>query len=484
MIHLPSIQRALGILLMLFSIVMLVPLPVDLWYDEHSSRPFILSFAVILSIGLLLWFPNRNSRGETHLKEAFLMVVLAWVVLGIIAAMPFYLSTHPKMTLHDAVFEAISGLTTTGASVIPELDTIPHAILFYRQFLQWIGGIGIIVIAIIIAPMLGVGSMQLYRTEMLSSARKTKPLPRVSEISRMLGYIYLSLTASCALAYWLAGMSLFDALCHSFSTIAIGGFSTHNENFGYFSDNPAILIITIIFMLIAGANFSLHFLAWHRRSLTAYWRDTEFKVFLSVVLIVAMLTASFLYTTHSDAPQRSILIGIFSAVSFATTTGYTAAPHYMWMGFIPLLLLFASSIGGCSGSTGGGMKVIRFWLLLRQGIREMKQLIHPSACVLLKIDDMALSNRVIQAVWGFFSAYIGSIIVILLLLMSTGLDQETAFSATMATINNLGPGLGDVGEHYATLGNANKWILCFAMILGRLEIFALLILFTPMFWRK
>lgn len=484
MIHLPSIQRALGILLMLFSIVMLVPLAVDAWYNEHSSRPFILSFAIILSAGFLLWFPNRNSRGETRLKEAFLMVVLAWVVLGMVGALPFYLSDNPQMTLHNAVFESISGLTTTGASVLPALDTVPHAILFYRQFLQWLGGIGIIVIAITIAPMLGVGSMQLYRTEMLSSARKTKPLPRVSEISKVLGYIYLSLTALCAVAYWLAGMSKFDALCHSFSTIAIGGFSTRSENFEYFSNNSAVLIIAIIFMLIAGLNFSLHFLAWHRRSLVNYWRDTEFKVFLSVILIVAILTVSFLYIAHSETPKDSILIGTFSAVSFATTTGYTVAPHYMWIGFIPLLLLFASSIGGCSGSTGGGMKVIRFWLLLRQGIREMKQLVHPSACVLIKIDDMALSDRVIQSVWGFFSAYIGSIIVILLLLMATGLDQETAFSATMATINNLGPGLGSVGEHYATLGNANKWILCFAMILGRLEIFALLILFTPIFWRK
>ena len=484
MIHLPSIQRALGLLLMLFSIVMLVPLPVDAWYGEQSSRPFILSFAIVLSIGLLLWFPNRNSRGETHLKEAFLMVVLAWVILGMAAALPLYLSNNPQITLHDAVFEAISGLTTTGASVLPALDTVPHAILFYRQFLQWIGGIGIIVIAVIIAPMLGVGSMQLYRTEMLSSARKTKPLPRVSEISRMLGYIYLSLTALCAVAYWAAGMSKFDALCHSFSTVSIGGFSTHNENFGYFSDNPTILIIAMVFMLIAGINFSLHFLAWHRRALTGYWRDTEFKVFLSVISIVAILTVSFLYIAHTGTLKESVLVGAFSAISFATTTGYTVAPHYMWMGFVPLLLLFASSIGGCSGSTGGGMKVIRFWLLLRQGIREMKQLVHPSACVLLKIDDMALSNRVIQSVWGFFSAYIGSIIVILLLLMATGLDQETAFSATMATINNLGPGLGTVGEHYAALGDANKWILCFAMILGRLEIFALLILFTPMFWRK
>ena len=484
MIHLPSVQRVLGILLMLFSSVMLMPLLIDAWYDEHSSAPFVLSFIIIISIGFLLWLPSRKSRGETHLKEAFLMVVLAWVVLGIVAALPLYLSDNPQMTLHDAVFEAISGLTTTGASVLPSLDTVPHAILFYRQFLQWIGGIGIIVIAITIAPMLGAGSMQLYRTEMLSSARKTKPLPRVSEISRMLVYIYLSLTILCALAYWLAGMSKFDALCHSFSTIAIGGFSTHNENFGYFAHNPLVLIIAIIFMLIAGANFSLHFLAWHRRSLTTYSRDTEFKVFLSIVLIVVVLTVSFLYVTNMETPQNSALLGTFSAVSFATTTGYTATPHYMWMGFIPLLLLFASSIGGCSGSTGGGMKVIRFWLLLRQGLKEMKQLVHPSACILLKIDDTALSNRVIQSVWGFFSAYIGSIIVILLLLMAMGLDQETAFSATMATINNLGPGLGAVGENYAAIGNINKWILCFAMILGRLEIFALLILFTPMFWRK
>lgn len=484
MIHLLSIQRALGILLMLFSLVMLVPLPIDAWYKENGAEPFLLSFVIIATVGLALWFPVRHYRGKAQLKEAFLMIVLAWVVLGITGALPLYLAENPQLSLHDAVFESISGLTTTGATVLTNLDTLPHTILFYRQFLQWIGGIGIIVIAVAIAPILGVGSIQLYRTEMLSSARKTKPLPRVSEVSQMLGYIYLSLTVLCAGAYWLAGMSAFDAICHSFSTIAIGGFSTHSENFGYFVDKPAILIVAIVFMLIAAVNFSLHFLAWHRRSIVNYWRDTEFKVFVYVVLTLVILTISFLYISHVYSLKDATLIGAFNAVAFATTTGYTVTSHYAWFGFVPLLLLLSSSIGGCSGSTGGGIKVIRFWLLLRQSIKEMTQLVHPSARVLVKIDNRALSNRVIQSVWGFFSAYVGSIFVILLLLMASGLDQETALSATIATINNLGPGLGQVGENYSTLNAFNKWLLCFSMVLGRLEIFALLIIFTPMFWRK
>ena len=279
-------------------------------------------------------------------------------------------------------------------------------------------------------------------------------------------------------------MSLFDAVCHSFSTIAIGGFSTHSDSFGHFLDSPAVLVVAMIFMLIAAVNFSLHFLAWQRCSIVHYWRDTEFKVFVGVILTVVVLTVSFLSFSHFYTPQDAALIGAFNAISFATTTGYTATAHYAWFGFVPLLLLLSSSIGGCSGSTGGGMKVIRFWLLLRQGIKEMTQLVHPSAQVLVKIDKRALSNRVIQAVWGFFSAYIGCIIVILLLLMASGVDQETALSATVATINNLGPGLGQVGENYSQLNAFNKWLLCFAMVLGRLEIFALLIIFTPMFWRK
>ncbi|MDD9868744.1 MAG: TrkH family potassium uptake protein [Gammaproteobacteria bacterium] len=483
--HLLPVQRVLGILLMLFSLTMLAPAAVDLWYRENSAQPFTVSFAAILAAGLLAWLPARRCRAPLNLKEAFLIVVLSWAILCAAAALPFYLLPHPGLALHDAVFEAVSGLTTTGATVLQNLDSLPRAVLFYRQFLQWLGGLGIIVIAIAIAPVLGIGGMQLYRTDLLSTARDTKLMPRIGDTARGLLNIYLLLTALCALAYWLAGMSVFDSVAHGFSTMAIGGFSTHDANLGYFAEQPAVLVVAMVFMLIAGMNFSLHFIAWRRRSLLAYWKDTEWTVFLSVVGVIALATVAYLLAVGNyDDAGDSVLLGAFHAVSITTTTGFTAAPHHAWPGFVPMLLLLASFIGGCAGSTGGGMKVIRFWLLLKQGLGEMAQLVHPDAKIPVKVNHKALDVKVVQAVWGFFSAYVGSLIIIYLLLMGAGLDQETAFSAAAAAINNLGPGLGEVAQHYTGLNAFCKWVLSFSMLLGRLEVFALLIVFTPMFWRK
>ncbi len=482
--HLLPIQRVLGILLMLFSLTMLAPAAVDVWYRESSARPFTASFVVILAVGLLAWLPSRHCRGNLNLKEAFLIVVLSWAILCVASALPLYLLPYPDLALHDAIFEAVSGLTTTGATVLQNLDSLPRAVLFYRQFLQWLGGLGIIVIAIAIAPVLGIGGMQLYRTDLLSTARDTKLMPRIGDTARGLLGIYLLLTALCAVAYWLAGMSVFDSVSHGFSTMAIGGFSTHDRNLGYFAEQPAVLVVAMVFMLIAGMNFSLHFIAWRRRSVSSYWKDTECAVFLSVIGIIVLATVAYLVAAGDYGVGDSVLLGAFHAVSITTTTGFTAAPHHAWPGLIPMLLLFASFIGGCAGSTGGGMKVIRFWLLLKQGLGEMAQLVHPDAKIPVKVNHKALDVKVVQAVWGFFSAYVGSLIVITLLLMGAGLNQETAFSAASATINNLGPGLGEVAHNYTGLNSFCKWVLSFSMLLGRLEVFALLIVFTPMFWRK
>ena len=478
------IQRVLGILLAWFSVTMLPPIGVGLLYKDDVLTPFLLAFVVTLIIGLLLWYPVRNYRDDLRLRDGFLIVVLFWSVLGAFGALPLLLSQSLSIGVTDAVFESISGLTTTGATVITNLDDLPKSLLFYRQSLQWLGGMGIIVLAVAILPMLGVGGMQLYRAETPGPVKDSKLTPRIKETAKALWYIYLSLTVACALGYWVAGMSVFDAISHSFSTIAIGGFSTHDESIGYFRSAP-IEAVSIVFMLLSGMNFGLHFITWKSQSLRHYIQDAEFKTYLFVIFSITLITAIFLrvnevYLSLDDAFAKAI----FHAVSIGTTTGFTTSHYYFWPSFLPLLLLLASFIGGCTGSTGGGMKVIRVLLLVKQGLREMLRLIHPNAKIAVKIGSKAVDSRVVEAVWGFFSAYIGVFVVMLLLLMASGLDQITAFSAVTATLNNLGPGLGEVGANYTSINNFSKWVLCLGMLLGRLEIFTLLVVLTPAFWRR
>lgn len=482
--HIIVIQRILGLLLALFSITMLPPMLVSWIYHDGAYLPFLFGFVLTLSVGLFFWFPVRSYRKELRLRDGFVVVVLFWVVLGLFGATPFMLSEHPHMSFTDSVFESVSGLTTTGATVITDIDSLPESIRYYRQQLQWFGGMGIIVLAVAILPMLGIGGMQLYRAETPGPMKDTKLTPRITETAKALWYIYLGLTVACAVAYWLAGMSVFDAIGHSFSTVAIGGFSTHDASIGYFN-SAWIEVVAVIFMLISGINFSLHFLAWRSFSIKPYLKDPEVKTYFTVLLIVAGITTGYLYMEGTfDNFGSALHHGIFQAVSIGTTTGFTTADYYAWPGFLPVLLIFASFIGGCAGSTGGGMKVIRFLLLVKQGLREITRLIHPAAQIPVKVGNKPLQETVINAVWGFFSLYIASFSVMLLLMMATGLDQVTAFSAVAACINNLGPGLGDVGAHYGSLNSIAKWILCFGMLLGRLEIYTLLVLFTFTFWRK
>jgi len=478
------IQRVLGILLAGFSVTMLPPILVGMLYEDDAMTPFILAFAITLITGLILWYPVRKSRDDLRLRDGFLIVVLFWTVLGVFGALPLLFCQSLTIGITDAVFESISGLTTTGATVITNLDELPKSILFYRQGLQWLGGMGIIVLAVAILPMLGVGGMQLYRAETPGPVKDSKLTPRIKETAKALWYIYLSLTVACALGYWLAGMNVFDAISHSFSTVAIGGFSTHNESIGYFRSAP-IETVSIIFMLLSGVNFGLHFITWKSQGLRHYLRDTEFKTYFIVIISISIIAAIFLrisevYLSWDDAFAKAI----FHAVSIATTTGFTTSHYYFWPSFLPLLLLLASFIGGCTGSTGGGMKVIRVYLLVKQGSREMLRLIHPNAKIAVKIGSKAVDGRVIEAVWGFFSAYMGVFIIMLLLLVASGLDQVTAFSAVTATLNNLGPGLGEVGANYTSINDFSKWVLCLGMLLGRLEIFTLLVVLTPAFWRR
>ncbi len=480
-----TIQRILGLLLVIFSSTQIPPMIVSVIYLDGAFAAFFYAFAISMITGIVMWLPVKNFKSELRMRDGFLIVVLFWTVLGIFGAIPLYLVEQTHMSITDAIFESISGLTTTGATVLTHLEGLPKSILYYRQQLQWLGGMGIIVLAVAIMPMLGIGGMQLYRAETPGPIKDSKLTPRITETAKALWYIYLSLTIACALAYWLAGMDLFDAISHSFATIAIGGFSTHDQSMGYFIDTPMVEIVAIIFMILAGVNFALHFTAWRSRNFMHYFADSEFRVYATILTGVAIISSSYLYYmgTFDDA-GRAILHGVFQAVSIGTTTGFTTHEYHNWPGFLPVLLLFTSFIGACAGSTGGGMKVIRFLLLLKQGMREIMRVIHPNAVITTKVGGKPIPDHVINSVWGFFSAYVASFSLILLLLMLTGMDQVSAFSATAAAINNLGPGLNMVGSNYASITDAAKWILTFTMLLGRLEIFTLLVLLTPAFWRR
>lgn len=482
--HFAIIQRIIGQFLMLFSITLLPPVVIDLVYQEGAAHTFFYSYLLLLSVGFLLFLPVKNRKNDLRLRDGFVVVVMFWLVLGVAGAIPLYLYEKLDIGIVDALFESISGLTTTGATVLVGLDSLPHSILFYRQELQWLGGMGIIVLAVAVMPMLGIGGMQLYKAEAPGPVKDNKLTPRIAETAKALWYIYLGLTVVCAIAYWLAGMDLFDAVSHSFSTVAIGGFSTHDASLGYFN-NPAIEMVAIVFMFLGAINFALHFSVVRSKSIMPYLRDAEFKLYASLLIIISSLSVYALYSqsVNHDA-LRAVREGVFHAVSLATTTGFATTNYASWPVFIPVMLLFASFIGGCAGSTGGGIKVVRVLLLIKQGQREIMRLIHPNAQVTVKVGKQPVKNSIIDAVWGFFAAYVALFALMMLLLMFNGLDQVTAFSAVAATINNLGPGLGEVSANYAGLSDFNKLLLCFSMFLGRLEIFTLLVLLTPAFWRK
>ncbi len=476
------VQRVVGILLCLFSITMLTPVLVALIYADGAIVPFFGAFLVTLGTGLLMFLPVRKRKQQLRLRDGFLVVVMFWVVLGIFGALPLYLYGPLELSVASAIFESLSGLTTTGATLIIGLDSLPHAILFYRQQMQWLGGMGIIVLAVAILPMLGIGGTQLYRAEMPGLA-KDKLTPRIAGTAKALWYIYLGLTVSCAFCYWIVGMNLFDAITHSFSTVAIGGFSTHDNSIGFF-DHTGIELVAVVFMLISGVNFSLHYAAARGLHLGHYLADEEFLTFIKIMAALTLITSGYLYYTDTEGLKDSFIDGLFHVVSIGTTTGYTSAEYFNWPGFLPVLLLFASMSGGCSGSTGGGMKVIRILLLFKQGQRELRRLLHPNAKIAVKVNGRTMSNKLIDVVWGFFATYLALTAVMLLLLMANGLDQETAFSAVIACLNNLGPGLGLVAANYASISDFSLSVLSVAMVFGRLEIFTLLVIFTPAFWQK
>ena len=479
-----TITRILGLLVALFSVTMIPPAIISLYFKDGSGLPFFLAFLLCLGTGLLFWYPNRLHRKDLRAKEGFLIVVLFWTVLASFGALPLLLLEQPEMSISDAFFEAFSGLTTTGATVIQGIDYLPKAVQFYRQQLQWLGGMGIIVLAVAILPILGVGGMQLYRAETPGPVKDSKMTPRIADTAKHLWYIYLTLTISCGVAYWFAGMDWFDALCHAFSTVAIGGFSNYDASLGYF-DSPWINIVCVVFLWIAALNFALHYAAASGRTLMGYFYDPELRAFF-LIQFVLVAVYFFVLMKFSWFDNAGIVLdqALIQSVSFSTTAGFATTDFSSWPAFLPIMLIFSSFIGGCAGSTGGGLKVVRVLLLYLQGKREVDRLIHPKAVYTVKLGDRALPDKVVEAVWGFFSAYAMIFVVIMVCLIATGMDDVSAFTATAATLNNLGPGLGTVSGSFADVSDTGKWLLILAMLFGRLEVFSLLVLFSPTFWRS
>ncbi len=474
-----SILNLFSILVLFFSFSFVFPILISIIFDDGGIYIFLktlISIGLIGIVGLLL---TRNINNELSQKDGFVIIVMFWVVLSIAGSIPFYLS---GMNIIDSFFESMSGITTTGATVISNIDALPKSILFYRQMLQWMGGMGLIVLAIAVMPLLGIGGGQIYKTEIPGAMGEQRLTPRIKETAQALWSIYLGLTIVCALLYYLGGMSSFDAVSHAMSTVAIGGFSTHNESIGFFN-STTIEIICIVFMLLSAFSFTLHYFAIYRRKPLKYFYDPEFRFFFSILLLI--LIVSFLInllSNYENSPSYKEIF--FQSVSMITTTGFSISDTSNWPLSISFLLLIGAFIGACSGSVGGGVKSWRVMIMLNHAYSNIMKIIHPNSVISLKIGSRSVNDEVATSVWGFFSIYVISFMILLLAVLISGLDLESAFSAVGACLNNLGPGLGVVSENYSNLTAFTKSILAFAMLLGRLEIFTLLVILTPMFWAK
>jgi trk system potassium uptake protein TrkH len=484
MSRIAPVLNVLSKVVMLFSAAFLVPLTLSWIFDDGAQRAYDEAIVITFAAGALTWLFTRKSQRELQTRDGFLLVLLVWTGLPAFATLPL-LIFMPDLSFTDAYFETVSGITTTGSTILSGLDALPLSINLWRGLLVWLGGMGLIVLAVAILPLLGVGGMQIYKAETPGPMKDTKLTPRITETAKGLYLIYVGISVACGLSFWLAGMTPFDAVMHTFSTMGLGGFSSHDASFGYWN-SPAIEAVTVVFMLVAGINFSTHFLAWRQRGATAYRHDPEVRWFLTATLGSALMIAVYL-TAMRVYPDffQALRFALFNTVSIATTTGFANTDFNQWPFFAPLWMLFLSCFASCSGSTGGGMKMVRAQLLFRQGRRELTRLIHPAARLPVKLAGQVVPNNVIYAVLAFAFLYVFAIIIMTLLMTASGLEFITAFSAVVASINNMGPGLNQVGPAttYAILTDFQTWVCTIAMLLGRLELLTVLVVFTRAFWR-
>ena len=458
---------------------MLVPFMIGVIYSENNHQIYIFVFIIVFAFGLFLWLLSRGTLKEIRITEGFVITILFWFVLGMIGSIPFVLS---GITIVDSVFESISGVTTTGATVLTALEDLPKSLLIYRQLLQWIGGMGLIILVVAIMPSFGIGGSQLFKMDAPGFDSSEKLTPTIRESAAALWKIYIGLTVLCLISYVLAGMDTFDAVSHALSTVSIGGFSTYDQSIGFFN-NVYIEIVCIMFMLLSATSFSLHYYSIFHGKRLKHFYDPELRFFFLVILGIIIII-SFYYLIINNLDLSSLRYIIFQTISIVTTSGFVTGEYSLMPGFVPFLLLVGAFIGACSGSVGGGLKAWRVLIIINQAKKEITKIIHPSAVVTTKIGKKVIDASISEKVWGFFTVYVITFIMLLMLVLSSGLDFESAFSAVGATLNNLGPGLGAVSENYGSLSMMTKITLCFAMILGRLEIFTLLVVLTPAFWRR
>jgi trk system potassium uptake protein TrkH len=481
-----AIINVLGALLFLFAAYYLLPIVTALVYGETDALWMFLRCAgATVAAGAALLLATRRFRTELKPREGYLLVSLSWIVVAADAAVPLMIGA-PHLSFTDAFFESMSGLSTTGSTVIAGLDQLPHAVNLWRHALHWLGGMGIIVLAVAVLPLLGVGGMQMYRAEAPGPVKDAKLTPRITETAKALWFSYAGITAACILALWGAGMPAFDAVCHGFSVMSLGGFSTHDASVGWFN-SPLIEFVMILFMLMASINFATHFMALRRGEFSAYRRDPEARwVFVWLGAGVAAVTLTVWVAGFYPDLLTTFRHAAFNVVALATTSGFMTQDFAQWPIFAPMWMLFLSCVIPCTGSTGGGIKLFRALIMIKQAFREMFVLVHPAAVAPLKIAGQVVPNRVIYSVLAFVFVYFMSVLLLTFTLLASGMDFISAFTATIASINNAGPGLGQVGPatNYGSLTDFQTWVCVLAMLLGRIEIFTFLVLFTPSFWRK
>lgn len=478
------VAHVFALVMMVFAVTMLAPLVMAIWELDPALWSFVISAVATFVLGALLWLATRRFKRELKTRDGLMLVALTWVALPAVAGFPLW--KYLPIDFTDAYFEAASGLTTTGGTVLSGLEFLPRSINLWRHLLSWLGGMGIIVLAVAILPMLGVGGMQIYRAEMPGPMKDSKLTPRIGQTAKLLWAVYAGLTVACIGCLKFAGMNWFDAVCHGFSALALGGFSTYDASIGHFDSLPIEMVLTA-FQILAALNFATHYLAWSQRGVAAYFRDAEAKAVLSVLLVSCVGVALFLMLkgTYPDFPT-ALRHATFNVVSIATDSGLHTQDFSRWPIFAPMWMIFLSCIVASSGSTGGGVKMIRTLVLAKQANRELNMLVHPNMVRPLKVGGIVIANRVVFAVLAFVFLYFMSIVTLIFVQLASGLDFMTSLTAIIACINNAGPGLGLVGpgSNYGVLTDFQTWVCSIAMLLGRLEVFTLLVLFTPTLWRK
>jgi len=480
-----SVLHVLGSMLMMFSITYLLPIVTALIYRDGHLLDFIVAAGACFGAGATLWGLTRSYKRELRSRDGFVLVTAGWILMSAIATVPLLIAL-PGLSFTDAFFETMSGLSTTGATVLVGLDGLPPSINLWRHALNWYGGMGIIVLVVAILPLLGVGGMQVYKAETPGPMKDEKLTPRITQTARALWFVYFLITVACIVSLKLAGMNWFDAVCHAFAALALGGFSTYDASVGHF-DSPAIEAVLIVFMLIAAMNFSRHFIAWQQKSLRTYLEDIEARTMLWVIGLSTLGLALLIWHqgVYTDF-WTSLRHVAFNLVSIATDCGFVSQDYAAWPMFAPMWILMLSCYCANTGSTGGGIKMVRTLVLFQQAKRELYLLVHPSAVTPVRIGSQVVQNKVVFAVLAFVVLYFGTVVVLTFALLLTGLDFVSSFSAIIACINNAGPGLGEVGpaSNFQGLTDLQTWVCSAAMLLGRLEIFSVLVLFTPTLWRK